>query len=201
MGKIVLLLLCLCLLCPVSAGAAEAPQYVALAFRGCPAGAEGEILLEGLAARNIRATFFLGPSSWEQGQMILNGGHEIGLQAREDWNRLSRRAINGELQALRAMLPRCRTQQLLAGGPVSDGLRQVAAAQKMVITTSAVDIWQEYPGGKTTLQWLQSGDILLLEGDTPVNLVLNLLDVLRIWGFRPVMVSERNRRNFGTLPG
>ena len=101
MRKCTLFLLVVLLLCPFAASAAEQPQYIGLAFRGFPDGSAGRRLLDAMAQRDARATFFLDVPSREQGQRILDGGHEIGLTVTESWNRLSRREVYQQLNDFR----------------------------------------------------------------------------------------------------
>lgn len=203
MRKTVILLLTFLLLCPAPAAAAEAPQYIALAFEGCPEGEGGQLLLTGLAERNVRATFFLGAAPWERGQQILRGGHEIGLLA-PDLSALSRREIHRELSAIRALLPGCRVGLLRSHGTLSDGARQVAKAQGLSILESTLDPWAEVSLGRTVLQRVKPGDVLLISGETKAALILNLVDILQNRGFFPVTVSELGRmdlteRSFGAI--
>lgn len=184
-----LLLLILACLIPVSASAAEGPGCIGLAFSGFPAGENGSSLLEEMARRDVRATFFLDIPTWEDGKRILEGGHEIGLTAPEDWNRLSRRGVYRQLNGLRALLPDRRVHILLAEGRVSDGVGQVAEVQKMEFLQNARDPWAEPRMGSTFLGQVKGGDVLLLDGEN-IRLNLNLMDILQARGFRLVSVSE-----------
>ena len=192
MRKYISFLLTVLLLCPFSASAAARPQYIGLAFRGFPAGEGGRTLLDGLAQREARATFFLDAPSREQGQRILDGGHDIGLTAPESWNPLSRRQVYQALNDRRALLPACRIGLLLADGRVSDGVRQVAETQNMRFLKNAVDPWAEAPAGRDFLPGIKPGDVLLLSARNP-ELSLNLVDLLQKRGFRLVAVSELAR--------
>lgn len=192
MRKLLLFLLAFACLIPFAATAAEGPQYVGLAFQGLPPGKEGRAFLEEMERRDARATFFLDVPSWEQGRRILDGGHEIGLTVPQEWNRLSRREVYREIRGRKALLPDRRVQLLLSPGRVSDGVRQVAEVQGMAFLPNALDPWEEFRMGHTFMEQLQPGDILLLDGENP-ELALNILDLLRSKGFRPVAVSELAR--------
>ena len=190
MRKIVTLLLILAMLCPFSASAAEAPKYMALSFDGLPPGPEGRALLEGLAARDARATFYLWAAPWEQGRRILDGGNEIGLLAPASLNRMSRRQVAARLRGVRALLPPCRVRCLMVEGHPSDGLRQVAGALKFTFPPppSPPRGPMEQPFGKVP----QSGDILHFSRED-ADLALLRIDLLRSRGFRLVTVSELDR--------
>ena len=77
--------LCLALLLPLHASAAEQPKYIALTFDDGPSGLQTRALLAGLAVRNARATFFLCGYRAEQypelTEKIWKDGHEIGITA------------------------------------------------------------------------------------------------------------------------
>jgi hypothetical protein len=62
----------------------------------------------------------------------------------------------------------------------------------MHILENALDPWAEAPVGRSLLEWVKPGDILLLEGDNP-ELNLNLIDLLQSRGYRLVTVSELHR--------
>ena len=122
-------LLSLCLLLPISASAAEAPEYIALTFDGGPWGEETRLLLEGLDSRGVKATFFLSGSRAEQypelAETIWKAGHEIGIQgySHRDNLPMSRREIAAEITAARGLLPeKCRVRLLRPLGDTSDAL-------------------------------------------------------------------------------
>ena len=74
--------------CAVRAGAGnttETADYIALTFDDGPSGAITEKLLDGLAARNVKATFFLCGYRIEKfpeiAQRMAEEGHELGLHS------------------------------------------------------------------------------------------------------------------------
>ena len=188
MRKMWIWLLLFAFLCPPAASAAEVPPCIALAVTGK---GEGN-LPERIAAQGARATFFPESGSWEQGRRILDAGHEIGLTAPENWNFLSRRDVYRQLRARRMLLPPCQIRIVRPEGRVSDGVRQVAEVQGMHILGNALDPWAEAPAGRSLMERLKPGDILLLDGDDP-ELILNLIRVLQNQGYRLVTVSELHR--------
>jgi hypothetical protein len=190
MRKLLCCLLSILLLCPFFASAAEGPEYAALIFPGLPAGSDGKLLLEGLEARNAHATFFLWAGPWEQGQRVLQGGHEIGLLTPDSLNRMSRRKVASRLRGAQALLPPCRIRCLMSQGHCSDGLRQVAG----VLNLS----FPEFSAGEFPLpDRIKSGDILFLPASTEADVrkALALVDQLRDRGFVLVSASELARLN------
>lgn len=210
MRKSILLLLCLVLLCPCAASAAEPGKYVALTFDDGPSGNYTRALLAGLAVRNARATFFLCGSSLEQNpqlaEKILAQGHEIGIQGYwgNDFTALSRRDIAGEIADTRALLPKKCPVRLMRppGGCCSDGTNQVAEAMGLAI----ID-WSLEPGdgmGRGIPDRVQDGDILRIRdlSAASVSETLNIVDLLQNRGFTFVTVSELARiRSIPLRPG
>lgn len=199
MRRLLLLVLGLALICPCSVSAAE-PEFVILTFEGLPSGAPGKTLLEGLAQRDAHATFFLWAPPWEQGRRVLDGGHEIGLQAPESLNSLSRRQVAAKLREQQALLPPCQIRYLTVPGNCSDGVRQVARIRHLRFPPGVLDPWAEHPMGQTFLSRVRTGDTLYLRPATgeDVEQVLNLLDLLQKRGFR--MISLKESAGFCQVP-
>lgn len=201
MRKSLLFLLCLALLCPCGASAAEPKKYVALTFDGGPSEGSLRALLAGLAVRNARATFFLCGNSLEQNpelaQKFLEQGHEIGIQSYfgKDLTGLSRRDIAAEIADTRALLPqRCPVRLLRPpGGRCSDGTGQVAKALGLSIADWALE--PEDRPGRGIPDRVQDGDVIRirdLSADS-INEALALVDLLQTCGFTFVTVSELAR--------
>lgn len=195
MRRYLCLLLAFLLLCPVSQSSASKPQFLALIFEGFPSGPEGRILLEGLARRDARATFFLWAPPWEQGRRILDGGHEIGLLLPESLNTLSRRQVAAKLRGTQALLPPCRVRLLLSREACSDGVRQVAKARHLFFQDPGPDLRHNGAPGETVLNRIQPGDTLRLRASTrtDVTQALYLVDQLRDRGFTLISASEMAR--------
>ena len=113
MNPMRVLLLCCCLLglvLPVEA-AESSPKYVALTFDDGPSGRFTRALLDGLAERNVKATFFLCGYRIRQypelAQRIAEEGHEIGCHgvSHDSMETMSRRDIAEEISATLALLP------------------------------------------------------------------------------------------------
>lgn len=188
MRKLLILLLIFALCCPCAA-AAEQPEYLALAFDGCPR--EMQPLLDGLEARNARASFFLRAEECDYSPELLAHGHEIGIfsQARQE---MSRRAIAGEITEIRDQL-HCRVRFLRPGSGCFDALRQVARAQRLAILETSLDPWADAPMGRTVLERAKDGNVLLLDAGVDADTVLNLIDLLQKQGFVFVTLSELAR--------
>ena len=198
-------LLCLCLLLPFQASAAENPKYIALTFDDGPSGRFTRALLEGLRDRDARATFFLCGYRIEQypdlvGE-ILTDGHEIGLHgySHDNLALMSRRDIARELERTRALLPEgCRVRFLRApGGSTSLAVTQVAGALGFAVLDWSVDPrdWASRDAAAvccTILDRVRDGDIILMHdmSESSVRAALNAVDLLRKEGFRFVTVSE-----------
>ena len=207
MRRIFALLLCLCLL-PVQARA-EAPKYIALTFDDGPSGRFTRRLLDGLAERNAKATFFLCgyriAENPEDTQRIFDEGHEIGIHgySHKNMKTLCRRDIAKELADTRALLPEgCKAVWLRPpGGCCSDGVRQVAAVTGLSILDWSLDPkdWATRDGAgvqKAILDAAKDGDVVLLHDmtDSSVDAALAVIDGLQQRGYRFVTVSELARR-------
>ena len=207
MRKLCCLLLCFLLLCP-AVSAAEQPKYAALTFDDGPSGRYTEALLDGLARRDAKATFFLCGYRMEQypelTQRIGAEGHEIGLHGYSHTNMqaLSRRDIAKELSDTRALLPEGCTVRFLRppGGCCSDAVRQVAEVTNLAIADWSVDPrdWATRDTaaiGRSVISQVQDGDIVLLHdmSASSVAASLAIIDQLQEDGFQFVTLSELAR--------
>lgn len=209
--------LCLCLLLPLHASAAEPPKYIALTFDDGPSGLHTRALLAGLAVREAKATFFLCGYRVEQypelTEKIWREGHEIGIHGYTHKNMapMSRREIAAEINDTRALLPgKCRTALLRPpGGCCSDGVNQVAGALGLAVIGWSVDPrdWATQDTaavGRSVLDQVRDGDIILMHdtSESSVNAALNIVDILQKRGFTFVTVSELARlRDTRLIPG
>ena len=217
MRKCILLLLCLALLCPCGASAAEGRKYIALTFDDGPSGIYTRGLLAGLDARDARATFFLCGYRLEQypeiAEQILAGGHEIGIHgySHKDMTNLSRRDIAKEISDTQALLPpKCQVRLLRPpGGCCSDGVNQVAGAMGLAIAGWSIDpkdwaVRDTSAIGQSILDRVQDGDIILMHdmSASSVDAALHIVDRLQRQGFTFVTISELARiRETTLIPG
>lgn len=204
MRKLLSLVLCILLLSPQGAEAAQT-KYVALTFDDGPSGRYTRQLLEGLRERDVRATFALCGYRMAQfpelTEQIFREGHEICCHgySHAPMKDMSRRDIAREIDDCQALLPpECNPLFLRPpGGLSSDGVRQVAGAKRLAILGWSVDPrdWATSSTAaieKAVLDKIRDGDIVLLHdmSDSSVRAALHIIDTLRSRGFRFVTVSE-----------
>ena len=203
MRRILALILCLSLLALPVKGA-ENKKYVALTFDDGPSGRFTRRLLDGLAERDAKATFFLCGYRIAQypkeTQRIFDEGHEIGLHgySHDCMMPMSRRQIAKELSDTKALLPEgCKALWLRPpGGCCSDGVRQVAEVTNLSILDWSVDprdwaVRDAATVGRFVLDRIQDGDVVLLHdmSDSSVDAALAIIDELQAQGFQFVTVS------------
>lgn len=201
MRKIVMAFcLCFLLVLPVSA----APT-VALTFDDGPSGRFTRALLDGLAERNVKATFFLCGYRIRQypelAQRILDEGHEVGCHgfSHDSMAAMSRRDIAEEIRSTLALLPEGSRVKLLRppGGCCSESVTQVAKALKMPIVQWSVDPkdWAVHDAAVVkarVVQQARDGDIILLHdmSSSSVSAALAIIDTLTAQGFQFATVTE-----------
>ena len=207
MRRLLACLLMLSLIC-LPSQAAEEKKYVALTFDDGPSGRYTEKLLDGLALRGAKCTFFLCGYRMEQYPeltlRIVQEGHEIGFHgySHDDMQKMTRRKIGQELIDSQALLPEDCDPIFLRppGGFVTDGIRQVAEARQLAILSWSVDPkdWATKSVGsieQSVLKNVKDGDIVLLHDMTisSVQAALDIVDALQKQGYRFVTVSEMAR--------
>ena len=110
MRRVLCVFLCLCCM-SIPAEAAEREKLVALTFDDGPSGRYTRALLDGMAQRDIKATFFLCGYRMEQYpdlvQKILASGHEIGLHgySHKPMEAMCLQDIRKELEKTAKLLP------------------------------------------------------------------------------------------------
>lgn len=202
MRKMILtLILCSLLVLPVNAAA----PTVALTFDDGPSGRFTRALLDGLAERNVKATFFLCGYRIRQypelAQRIAEEGHEIGCHgfSHDSMATMSRRDIYEEIQSTLALLPEGSRVKLLRppGGCCSESVAQVAQALKMPIVQWSVDPkdWAVHDAAivkARVLQQARDGDIILMHdmSSSSASAALAIIDTLTARGFQFATVSE-----------
>ncbi len=204
MRRVLCILLCLSMVgLPVRAESQT--KYAALTFDDGPSGRYTRQLLDGLAQRDAKATFFLCGYRLEEmpslGARILEEGHEVGLHgySHKNMRSLSRRDIAGELSDSRALLPEgCRPVWLRPpGGCCSDAVRQVAEATGLSILSWSLDPkdWAMEDSAAVTrhiLKNIRDGDVILLHdmSASSVDAALAVIDALKPQGWEFVTVSR-----------
>lgn len=203
MKKVLAFFLCLSLLAvPVQA---EEPKYVALTFDDGPSGRYTRRLLDGLAEREVKATFLLcGYRMAEQPELtqrIYDEGHEIGLHgySHKCMTDLCTADLERELNDTAQLLPDgCQPAFLRPpGGSLNAAVRQAAANASLALLSWSVDPrdWDIHDPQKieqAVLKTVKDGDIVLLHdmSDSSVEAALYIVDTLQAQGYRLVTVSE-----------
>ena len=200
-----LLAIVLCVLCLSPVVRASEDKYVALTFDDGPSGRFTRRLLEGLEARDAKATFLLCGYRLEQyGDLAVEmteAGHELGIHgySHRDWRTLSRRDLAEEISETEKLLPEGVRIRFLRppGGFVTDGVRQVAEARNYGILGWTVDphdweITDTAAIESRVVERVRDGDIILLHdmSDSSVDAALAIVDDLTEAGFQFVTVSE-----------
>ena len=206
MKRLLSLLLCLFLLCPMAVRAE--PGTVALTFDDGPSGRFTRALLDGLEQRQVKATFLLCGYRLKdypkEARRILEEGHEIGLHgySHRPMNKMSRRELEKEIKENLALLPQgCEPVFLRApGGASSQTVRDTARDFGLGILNWSVDprAWATRDVGAITamvLDNVRDGDVILLHDmtDSSVEAALSIIDRLKAQGFRFVTVTQLAR--------
>lgn len=215
MKRLLSVLLCLFLLCPVAARA-EAGT-VALTFDDGPSGRFTRALLEGLESRDVKATFLLCGYRLKEypkeAQQILAQGHEIGLHgySHDPMNKMSRRELEKELRDNLALLPQgCEPVFLRPpGGASSQTVKDTARDFGLGILNWSVDPrdWATRDVGAITamvIDNVRDGDVILLHDmtDSSVEAALSIVDRLKAQGFQFATVTQLARLKGVTIePG
>jgi peptidoglycan/xylan/chitin deacetylase (PgdA/CDA1 family) len=192
-------------------------QYVALTFDDGPSGQVTKDLLDGLKARNAKATFFLCGYRIklfpDYPGLIAEYGNEVGLHTENHayLSQLTSEQIRSEIRKELDRIPSDVPVRLLRppGGCCSDAVDQVAGAMGLAIIGWNLDPkdWATQDTaavGKSILDGVQDGDIILMHdmSASSVSAALNIVDLLTARGFRFVTVSELARiRDTRLIPG
>lgn len=215
MRRVLLIFLCLGMMVLPVSGAS--PRYAALTFDDGPSGRFTRRLLDGLAEREVKATFLLCGYRIRQypqeTQRIVNEGHEIGNHGytHKNMQSLGHREIAQEIMDTQALLPNGVTVRFLRppGGCCNESVRQVAQARGLAILSWSVDPkdWATQNADEVAqmvLNQVQDGDIILLHdmSDSSVDAALHIVDKLKEDGWQFVTVSQLARlREINILPG
>ncbi len=204
MRRFVIFLTALLLLAlPVQAE--DGTRYVALTFDDGPSGRFTERLLEGLAERNVHATFFLcGYRLEDYGDLALEvrrQGHEVGLHgySHDSMAKMSGETLRRELEQTRALLPAGCPVSLMRppGGNANETVGQIAGEMNLSIISWSVDP-KDWATNDTNLIFRRmmsmagDGDVILLHDmtDSTVDAALALVDELQEQGYRFLTVSQ-----------
>jgi peptidoglycan/xylan/chitin deacetylase (PgdA/CDA1 family) len=204
MRRILAIILILFLLCPV-VRAEEREKCVALTFDDGPSGRFTRRLLEGLAQRDVKATFLLCGYRLRDypavAQAIYDAGHEIGLHgySHKDMGKMNQADAAREIADTKALLPKgCRPVFLRPpGGSGGPGVSKAAEDAGLALLGWTVDPrdWCNRDAAAVetaVVTSVRGGDIILLHdmSDSSVDAALAIVDKLQRQGFRFVTVSE-----------
>ena len=214
MQRILAILLCLCLMMPVSA---KAEQYVALTFDDGPSGRFTRALLDGLKKRDVKATFLICgyriKDYPKEAQRIANEGHEIGLHGYSHgcMAKMCQEELEREIADTLALLPEGCPPAFLRppGGKYSDAVIDAAKQADLGILSWSVDPkdWASQDATairQTVVKRIRDGDVVLLHdmSDSSVEAALAIIDELKMQGFTFVTVSQLAKlKNVTIQPG
>lgn len=194
------------ILCP-AAHAEVAPKYIALTFDDGPSGRYTEQLLDGLAERDIHATFFLCGYRVAQfpalAARIARQGHEIGSHSdrHEFFTHMTADAVCADLRAAAEKIFAATGQQPHLLRPPG-GLYDLEVLSHSVCADSPVILWSIDPEDwrnrpvaevvNFVVRRAGSGDVILLHDmhASSVEAALRIIDILEPRGFFFVTVSE-----------
>lgn len=206
MKKILCIIVCLLLPLP-SVCASDAPKYIALTFDDGPSGRITNALLDGLAEREVHATFFICGYRTEQfphvAKRIADEGHEIGVHGDQHtmFSQMSAAGVCADLAKAMQKIENASGQRptlLRPPGGVYDldVLKQTVCCDLPVILWS-VDVEDWHRSNSSAIAndiaaQVKSGDIILLHDtkESSVNAALKLIDMLQERNFEFVTVSE-----------
>lgn len=201
------LLICFSLLC-VPAQAAENEKLVALTFDDGPSGRFTRRLLEGLAQRDAKATFFLCGYRLEQysklAQEIVDKGHEVGNHgySHRSMCAMTPQELTDEIRNTAKMLPADAHFLRPPGGLCDQKIETLAKKLGLSILHWSIDP-QDWATDDADLivqrvvSRAKHGDVILLHdlSDSSVDAALMIVDALQKKGFRFVTASELAQAN------
>ena len=185
----------------------EAAGYIALTFDDGPSGAITEKLLDGLAARNVKATFFLCGYRIEKfpeiAQRMAEEGHELGLHSnRHDYmQHMTREEALDDLAECQSILTESTgvSARLFRppGGLYSQALLAASRELGLSVVFWSVDPhdWDKEKSSQVLpylLSHASAGDIILMhdEFQTSVEAAMEIIDNLLAKGYTFVTVDE-----------
>ena len=185
----------------------ESQSCIALTFDDGPSGAITETLLDGLAARNVKATFFLCGYRIETfpeiAQRMAEEGHELGLHSnRHDYmQHMTKEEALDDLSECQSILTEVTgvTAKLFRppGGLYSQDLLDASRELGLSIVFWSVDPhdWDKEKSAQVLpylLSHASAGDIILMHDLTEhsVSAALSFIDTMRANGYEFCTVSE-----------
>ena len=207
MRRVISFLLCVFLLTGMVQAGAET-KYVALTFDDGPSGRFTRRLLDGLQARDAKATFLLCgyriKDYPKEAQRIYEEGHEIGIHGYSHTSFCSMNAeeITREIRRTAALLPEgCHPLFVRPpGGLCSDEVVKAAKRDGLAILSWSVDPqdWALQNADlivRAVTGRVKDGDVILLHdmSESSVDAALRIIDILSARGFEFVTATELAR--------
>lgn len=189
-----------------AAGEAKIPAgpYVALTFDDGPKASTTTVLLDGLARRGVRATFFVIGENVEGNELLLQRmegeGHQIGLHTyhHKSLDQLNAAGFYAEVDSLRATLTALVGREEFMLRPpygMMNAATQARAAAPIVLWSVDPEDWSDRDTARQVAaitEEARDGDIILLHDIYPssVDTALQVVDTLMARGFHFVTVEE-----------
>ena len=204
MRRFLAIILCISLLA-VPVQAEEQTKYVALTFDDGPSGRFTRRLLDGLAERDVKATFLLCGYRIKdypnEAQRIADEGHEIGIHgySHDSMCPMSAAQVTREILDTAALLPEGVRPVFLRppGGSCGNGLYQAAKQQGLAILNWSLDSkdWAIKDADTLTRRIeenVQDGDVILMHDmyDSTVDAALAIIDCLTARGYKFVTATQ-----------
>lgn len=199
------------------AQAAQSEKLIALTFDDGPSGRFTQRLLDGLADRNVKATFLLCGYRMEQypklTQKIYEQGHEIGLHgySHKTLENCCKESAQYEIMKNMELVPAgCKVSFFRSpGGLCNTEVKKVAQAYGLSILLWSVDPkdWSVHDASTVTkhvVSQAKDGDIILMHdmSDSSVDAAIAIIDQLQAQGYRFVTASQlADARNIQLCPG
>lgn len=180
-------------------------KYISITFDDGPSGNITKRLLEGLQQRGVKATFFICGyrinSFPAYPQMILDGGHEIGLHTvnHATLTKLDKDGVRRELEGMLGQLPEGYRVRLMRppGGSYNSTVKAVCLDMGLSIVMWSVDPQDWATNDVDTivsriLRGASEGSIILMHDlkSSSVTAALKAIDKLQALGYEFVTVSE-----------
>lgn len=219
MKKILTALLCTALLIPQVFAGGSPEKYIAITFDDGPSGDLTQELLDGLAERKVKATFFVCGYRVEQFpeclQRMADEGHEIGLHSccHDYMQKMTKEEILEDMtDCLLAVKNCCKAEPILfrpPGGLYSESLLHAAKETGTAVILWSVDPrdWDEKNSAnvyQTVVDDAAPGAIILMHelSENSVHSALRAIDTLTAQGYCFCTVSELAKAYGKTLePG
>lgn len=194
-----------CLLLAIPVRGEQQEKYVVLTFDDGPSGRFTRRLLDGLAQRDVKATFLLCGYRLKdypgEAQRIADEGHEIGIHgySHKYMCGMSQSCLQAEILDTAALLPAGvhPTFMRSPGGQCSDTISQLARQQGLAVLNWSLDTrdWALKNADTITtnvLNSVQDGDVILMHDmyDSSVDAALTIIDELQKRGFHFVTATE-----------